>query len=255
MAGRRRIRTFLVSGGVLVGALGVVGCGSAEVDGAPVEKKSFAFSGDSLTVDADDSELEIVPADIEDVRVSRQVDGWVFMGDGPSASWKLEDGRLVLRVECDGLASDCGGLHRIQVPRGVAVTVEDDNGKVTAEGFESDLRIRSDNGSVVVRDSSGALDLTSDNGEVVVEGRTTSERVAARSDNGSVRIALASVPARVDAVSDNGEIDIALPDATYDVDARSDNGSVRVDVPTREGSAHVVAARSDNGEVVVRSAN
>ncbi|MFG2641628.1 DUF4097 family beta strand repeat-containing protein [Streptomyces sp. NPDC048370] len=255
MVGRRRVRALLVSGGVLVGVLGVGGCGSAEVDGAPVEKKSFAFSGDTLVVDSDDSEVEIVPADIKDVRVSRQVDGWVFMGDGPDASWGLKDGRLTLRVECDAVASDCDSVHRIQVPRGVAVTVEDDNGKVTAEGFDTDLKVRSDNGAVIVRNSSGALDLTSNNGEVVVEGGTTSGQVVARSDNGAVRIALSAVPTRVEAVSDNGEIDIALPDASYDVDGRSDNGSVRVDVPTRKGSAHVVTARSDNGEVVVRTAN
>ncbi|MFJ3584213.1 DUF4097 family beta strand repeat-containing protein [Streptomyces sp. NPDC090127] len=252
MVGRRRVPALLLCGGVL---LGVVGCGSAEAGGAPVEERSFAFSGDTLVVDADDSELELVPADIKDVRVSRQVDGWVFMGDGPEASWALKDGRLTLRVDCDAVASDCDSVHRIQVPRGVAVTVEDDNGKVTAEGFDADLTVRAGNGDVVVRGSAGKLDLGSDNGDVLVEGGTTSGQVTARSDNGALRITLSAVPARVEAASDNGEIDIALPDATYDVDGRSDNGDVRVDVPTLKGSGHVVTARSDNGEVVVRSAN
>ncbi|MFD7321073.1 DUF4097 family beta strand repeat-containing protein [Streptomyces sp. NPDC059875] len=255
MAARRRIRTLLAVGGAVVVALSVSGCGSADVEGAPVEEKSFAFSGESLTVDSDNSTLEIVPADIKDVRVSRQVDGWVFMGNGPEATWRLEGGRLTLRVECDAVASDCDSVHRIQVPRGVAVTVEDDNGQVTADGFDTPLKVKSDNGAVIVRNASGALDLTSSNGEVLVEGGTTSGQVVARSDNGTVRIALSAVPGRVDAVSDNGEIDIALPTASYDVDGRSDNGSVRIDVPTQKGSAHVVTARSDNGEVVVRSAN
>ncbi|MFB7374958.1 DUF4097 family beta strand repeat-containing protein [Streptomyces sp. NPDC056222] len=257
MAARRRIRMLLASGGALVVALGVSGCGSADVDAAPVERKNFAFSGDALTVDADNSALEIVPADIEDVRVSRQVDGWVFMGNGPDPSWKLEGGRLTLRVDCDAVASNCDSVHRIQVPRGVAVTVEDDNGKVTADGFKTPLKVRSDNGAVLVRGSSGALDLTSDNGEVVVEGGTTSQQVVARSDNGSVRLSLSAAPQRVEAVSSNGEVHIALPTSSvpYDVDGRSDNGSVRIDVPTRKGSPHVVTAHSDNGEVVVRSAN
>ncbi|MEU6877245.1 DUF4097 family beta strand repeat-containing protein [Streptomyces sp. NPDC046712] len=257
MAARRRIRTLLAFGGAVVVALGVGGCGSADVEGAPVEKKSFAFSGDTLTVDSDNSVLEIVPADVKDVRVSRQVDGWVFMGDGPDATWKLEGGRLTLRVDCDAVASDCESVHRIQVPRGVAVTVEDDNGKVTADGFDTALKISADNGEIVVRNASGALDLTSGNGEVVVEGGTTSRQVVARSDNGAVRLTLGAVPERVRAESDNGEIDIALPtgSATYDVDGRSDNGEVRIDVPNQKGSAHVVTARSDNGEVVVRSAN
>lgn len=255
MAARRRIRALLAAGGAVV-ALAVSGCGGgADVDGAPVETKRFPFSGEALTIDADNSELEIVPADIADVRVSRQVDGWVFLGEGPSPSWRLAEGRLTLRVECDALASDCDSVHRIQVPRGVAVTVEDDNGNVTADGFDTALTVRTDNGDVLVRNASGALDLASGNGEVVVEGGSTSAQVVARTDNGAVRLALSAVPRRVEAVSDNGEIDIALPPGTYDVDGRSDNGDVRIDVPTRKGSAHVVSARSDNGEVVVRSAN
>ncbi|MET9434388.1 DUF4097 family beta strand repeat-containing protein [Streptomyces sp. NPDC006551] len=255
MAGRRRIRTLLAVGGAGVVALGVTGCGGADVEGAPVERKSFAFSGETLTIDADNSRLEIVPADIDDVRVSRQVDGWVFVGSGPEATWRMEGGTLTLRVECDALASDCDSVHRVQVPRGIAVTVEDDNGEVTADGFDTALTVRADNGSVLVRDASGALELTSGNGEVVVEGGTTSQQIVARSDNGAVRLALSAVPRRVEATSDNGEIDIALPKATYDVDGRSDNGEVRVEVPTAKGSGHVVTAHSDNGEVVVRSAN
>lgn len=251
MVGRR----FLVAVLLSLGGLAVAGCGSSEVDAAPVEEKRFGFSGSSLVIDSDNSELEIVAADIKDVRVSRQVDGWVFMGNGPDASWGLKDGRLTLRVTCDAVASDCDSVHRIQVPRHLALTVEDDNGKVAVEGFAGDLTVRSDNGAVLVRGASGKLDLTSDNGEVVVEGDTTSRHVVARSDNGSVQIALRTVPTRVDAVSDNGEVDIALPDATYDVDGLSENGSVRIDVPTRDGSAHSVTARSHNGEVVVRSAN
>ncbi|MEV4947479.1 DUF4097 family beta strand repeat-containing protein [Streptomyces sp. NPDC053755] len=255
MVARRRIRTLLAVGGAVVIALGVTGCGDADVEGAPVEAKRFAFSGGTLTIDADDTELELVPADIEDVRVSRQVDGWVFMGSGPEPVWRMEGGRLTLRVECDALASDCDSVHRVQVPRGVALVVEDDNGKVTADGFDTPVTVRADNGAVLVRDASGALDLSSGNGEVVVEGDTTSQRIVARSDNGAVRLALRAVPSSVEAGSDNGEIDITLPRGTYDVDARSDNGEVRVDVPTAKGSGHVVTARSDNGEVVVRSAN
>lgn len=255
MAARRRIRTLLAVGGAVVVALGVAGCGGADVEGAPEERKSFAFSGERLTIDAGNSRLELVPADIDDVRVSRRVDGWVFVGSGPDATWRMEGGTLTLRVECDGLAGDCDSVHRVQVPREAAVTVENGNGEVTADGFGTALTVRADNGSVLVRDASGPLELTSDNGEVVVEGRTTSRQIVARADNGAVRLALSAVPRRVEATSDNGEIDIALPKATYDVDGRSDNGEVRVDVPTAKGSGHVVTARSDNGEVVVRTAN
>jgi hypothetical protein len=220
-----------------------------------VERRTFAFDGDALTVDSDNSDLVITPADVDDVRVERQVDGWVFMGSGPEASWKLVDGRLTLRVECDAVAASCGAVHRIQVPRGVAVTVEDDNGRVTAEGFTTPLKVRSDNGDVRVRKVSGALDLGSGNGDVGVEDSVTSPEVTVRSDNGDVDITLGAVPRKVDVVTDNGDVTVEVPEGEYAVAGSSDNGDVRLDVPRREGSPHSVSLRSDNGDVTVRTLN
>ncbi|MEU9984637.1 DUF4097 family beta strand repeat-containing protein [Streptomyces sp. NPDC050856] len=252
---RRRSRTFVfaVGASVLVGL--VTGCGNTDVAGAPVERKAFPFSGATLTIDADDSELVVVPADVKDVRVARQVDGWVAFGEGPVPHWKLEDGRLTLGVTCKALAGDCRARHEVEVPRGVAVTAEDDNGDVTADGFATALKVTSDNGRVTVRNSSGPLDLRSDNGEIAVT-RSTPKRVVARADNGEVSLALGAAPDRVDTVSDNGAVTIELPaGAAYAVDAESGNGEVDVDVATDPRSAHVVNARSDNGEVTVRGAN
>ncbi|MFH8620863.1 DUF4097 family beta strand repeat-containing protein [Streptomyces vietnamensis] len=251
MAAGRPCRVLLVSG---IAVLALAGCG-ADVEGAPVERRTFAFDGDSLTVDADDSDLVITPADVDGVRVERQVDGWVFMGSGPKASWKLVDGRLTLRVGCDAVAADCSAVHRIQVPRGVAVTVEDDNGDVTAEGFATPLKVRSDDGDIRVRKVSGGLDLGSRDGDVSVEDSVRSPAVAVRSDDGDVRIALAAVPRKVDVVTEDGDVTVTVPKAEYEVSGASDDGDVRVDVPRRDGSGNVVSLHSDDGDVTVRTVN
>ena len=254
-AARHPSRTFLAAGGVLVAAFALSACGTVDAGDAPVEKRTFAFDGRALIVDSDDSELVVTPADVDDVVVERQVDGWVFMGSGPDASWKLEGGRLTLRVDCDAVSSNCDAVHRVQVPRDVAVTVEDDNGDVTAEGFATPLKVRSDNGDVRVTGSTGALDLGSENGDLVVEGGTRAPKVLVRSDNGDVRIALGAVPRQVDVSTDNGDVDVTLPTAEYAATGTSGNGDVRVDVPRRDGSEHSVSVRSDNGDIVVRTAN
>ncbi|MGW7360392.1 DUF4097 family beta strand repeat-containing protein [Streptomyces sp. NPDC054802] len=253
---RRAVRGGLAVSGVLLLGAGLAGCGSADASEAPVEKKSFPLSGKALTIESDNSDIELVPADGADVEVTRQVDGWVLFGNGPDATWKMKDGTLTLKVKCDAIASDCVAQHTVKVPRGTAVTVDDDNGSVRASGFDTALTLRSDNGSVTVTDSSGALELDSENGSVVAE-RVTGKSVVARSDNGSVRLELAAVPDLVETASDNGSVEIRLPaaGAPYAVDARSDNGDVDVAVPTAPGSGHVVKAVSDNGKVVVRSAN
>nr|WP_202527045.1 DUF4097 family beta strand repeat-containing protein [Streptomyces sp. SID5770] len=251
----RRGRVLVASCGVLVGLLGVGGCGSADVEGAPVEKRSFALEGGALTVDSDNSRLVITPADVDEVRVERQVDGWVFMGSGPEADWQLVDGRLTLRVECDAVASNCAAVHRIQVPRKVAVTVESDNGDVTAEGLATPLKVRTDNGDVRVRKASAALDLGSDNGQVVVDAGTTSTDLTVRTDNGDVRLALGVVPRNVDVATDNGGVTVEVPRAEYAVVGSSGNGDVRLDVPRNDGSGNGMRVRSENGDVTVRTAN
>lgn len=250
---RIRTHTLLAASGVVV-AVALSGCASADAGEAPVESRSFPLTGKTLTIDTDNSDIKLVPADVKDVQVSRQVDG--SRGSRPKASWDMKDGTLTLRVKCDGIAGDCASRHSVKVPRGVAVTVEDGNGRLTATGFDTALKIRSDNGEVTVRDSSGPLDLNSSNGEIVTE-RVTARTVTARSGNGMVRLGLTDAPDRVETVTDNGEVVIELPraGAPYAVTATSGNGDANVDVPTAGGSPHVVKARSDNGEVTVRSVN
>ncbi|MGP3632026.1 DUF4097 family beta strand repeat-containing protein [Streptomyces sp. 24-1644] len=244
------------TGGVLVLVAALSGCGSSNVDDAPVERKSFALGGEALTIDSANSTVELVPADVRRVEVTRRFDGWAVLGSGPEAIWEMDNGVLRLQVKCEAMISDCDAHHRVQVPRGVAVTVNGDNGQVTASGFDTRLDLASDNGEVIVRDSSGPLKLESDNGEVVAE-RISASSVNVRSDNGSVRLVFTSVPKLVETVSDNGGITIELPkgEVAYAVDAEADNGDVSVKVPRHDDSPHVVKARSDNGEVTVRSAN
>ncbi|MFB6980172.1 DUF4097 family beta strand repeat-containing protein [Streptomyces scopuliridis] len=257
MAARhQRSRTLLAAGGAVLIALAVSGCGGADVSDAPVESTSFPFTGKTLTVDTGNAAVELVPADVKDVEVTRQVDGWVFLGSGPDASWKMTDSTLTLKVKCRAVASNCESLHKVKVPRGVAVTLKGDNGRVTATGFTTALKLTSDNGALTVRDSSGPLDLESDNGRITTED-VSARTVTARSGNGAIRLGLTAVPDSVDTTTDNGLIDIDLPgsDTSYAVTTSTDNGSVDVGVPTDKSSAHVVTARTSNGKITVKSAN
>lgn len=251
-----RNRSALVAvGGTVLLVAALTGCGSTDVDDAPVEHKSFAYGGRALTIEAENSTVEVVPADVDAIEVTRRVDGWAVLGSGPDPVWKLEGDTLTLRVKCKALISNCDSRHEVKVPRGLALTVDADNGKVTASRFSTPLKLYSDNGGVVVRDVSGPLELKSDNGSVRGE-RVSARSVVARSDNGSVDLDLSRVPDLVDTVSDNGRIAIDLPagKTSYAVTASADNGNVDVKVPRSDSSRHVVKAHSDNGGVAVRRA-
>ncbi|MGW7276713.1 DUF4097 family beta strand repeat-containing protein [Streptomyces sp. NPDC054844] len=248
-------RTFAAVGVVAVLVAGLGACASASDDKDP-EHRSFALQGRTLTVDSDDSALEIVASDDHTsgkVEVTRWFSGSVAVGSDPEVTWKMDDDRLVLRTHCSGVVADCAARHRIEVPRGIAVQVKEGDGSVRARGFRDALNIRTGDGSVHVTDSTGPLELRTGDGSVRAE--VSSRRVNAHTDDGSVRIELGTVPDLVESRTGDGSVTITLPRATYKVSAETGDGGVDVSVPRDDASSHVVSARTGDGKVTVRTAN
>lgn len=250
-------RAVAVSGVVAVLVAGMAACGASASDDKDPDHKSFALEGRTLTVDSDDSALEIVAAEgnkAGTVEVTRWFQGSVAVGSDPKVTWEMEDDRLVLREKCSGMIANCSAKHRIEVPRGVTVKVEDRDGSVRARGFQDALSIHTGDGSVHVTDSSGPLDLETRDGSVRVSD-VSSRQVRARTGDGSVSLELGTVPDLVETRSGDGSVTIELPRATYRVTTRTGDGSVDVSVPRDDTSSHVVSARTGDGKVTVRTAN
>ncbi|MEU5534748.1 DUF4097 family beta strand repeat-containing protein [Streptomyces sp. NPDC020362] len=250
------VRATAVLGGAVALAATLSACGASASDDKQPDHRSFALHGRTLTVDSDNSALEIVAAKgnrAGTVEVTRWFQGSVVVGSDPSVRWSFKDDRLVLRVHCSGFIADCSARHRIEVPRGISVKVDNGDGAVRAQGFTDPLTVRTSDGAVRVTDSAGPLDLQSDDGSVRAE--VSSRRVRAESSDGSVRLELSSVPDRVDVGSDDGAVTVALPRAAYHVEAGSDDGAVSVSVPRDDKSPHAVSAHSSDGKVTVRTAN
>ncbi|MGI5375075.1 DUF4097 family beta strand repeat-containing protein [Streptomyces sp. CA-251387] len=257
MARTVAVRAAAVTGAVVVLVAGLAACGASAGDDKDPEHRSFALEGRTLTVDSDDSALEIVAAEgnkAGTVEVTRWFQGSVAIGSDPKVTWAMEDDRLVLREKCSGMIADCSAKHRIEVPRGVTVKVEDGDGSVRARGFRDALSIRTADGSVQVTDSSGPLDLETGDGSVRVAD-VSSRRVKAKTKDGSVRLELGTVPNLVETRSGDGSVTIELPRATYRVTTETGDGAVDVSVPRDDASSHVVSARTGDGKVTVRTAN
>ncbi|MEU7579006.1 DUF4097 family beta strand repeat-containing protein [Streptomyces sp. NPDC041068] len=258
----RAVSALAAAGGTVAVALLVGACGADAGSDTDPEHKAFALPGKTLTVDSSDSELELVPArgDTKDVRVTRWFDGSTVLGGDPKVTWEMKGDRLTLGMKCSGVIANCSARHRVEVPRGVALTVENKDGRVTASGFRDTLKVRTKDGSVTVENAAGPLDLYSSDGSVTASG-VTSRKVAVDSKDGAVKLELTAVPDRVEARSKDGSVDIAVPDkkdgtsVLYDVRTDTRNGSVDVAVPRADNSPHHVSVRSDDGKVTVRSAN
>ena len=249
-------RTALAAGAVMVLVGTATACGASAGDDKDPDHRSFALTGHTLTVDSDDSALEIVAADGNPegkVEVTRWFQGSVALGKDPKVSWRMADGLLTLRVKCSGVVADCSAKHRIEVPRGVTVKVKDGDGSVRARGFKDALSIRTGDGSVHVSDSSGPLTLHTGDGSVHAE--VSSRQVRAQTSDGSMHLELGAVPDLVDSRSGDGSVTITLPRSTYRVTTETGDGSVDVSVPRSDSSSHVVSARSGDGKVTLRTAN
>ncbi|MFJ3820011.1 DUF4097 family beta strand repeat-containing protein [Streptomyces nodosus] len=244
-----------------VAALGVVAallvaataCSGDAADDPHPDHRAFALHGRTLTVDSQDSALEMVPADVSQVKVTRWFRGNVLVGGNPRVTWAMKDDRLVLRVRCSGVVASCSAKHRIEVPRGVSVKVESSDGSVRAQGFKEPLDIRSRDGSVRVADSTGPLTLASTDGSIHASG-VSARRVHATTRDGSVHLELGAVPDQVQANTVDGSVTITLPQASYRVSTQAQDGSVHVSVPRDPGSSHVVDAHTRDGSITIRTA-
>ncbi|QNP72954.1 DUF4097 family beta strand repeat protein [Streptomyces roseirectus] len=254
MARTTRTRRLLLASGVaLVAVLGTA-CANSSDDTAP-ESKGFGFEGSTLTIDSENTALEIVAAEDNKagrVEVTRWFDGSVAVGKDPKLTWSMSDDRLKLRMRCTGLVANCSSKHRVEIPRGVAVKVVSHDGSVKARGLRNALDVRSSDGSVRITDTSGPLDLDTKDGSVRAD--VSSRTVTTRSSDGSVRLNLSAVPDRVDVKTNDGNVTIEVPKATYKVTEKVNDGDRRVSVPRADDSAHGITARVKDGDLTVRTA-
>ncbi|RZE59315.1 hypothetical protein C0R01_23685 [Streptomyces albidoflavus] len=228
-------RSAALGAGAVALVLLTTGCGQdASADGgAEPEHKSFALTGRTLTVDSDDSRIELVPGDGEEVRVTRWFSGRVLLGSTPRAEWTVEGDALTLRVSCAGLLAHCDARHRIEVPADTAVALRTQDGAVTAKGFSAPLTLHGSDAPLTVEDVSGPLDLRSADGAITTRS-VSSSRVRARTEDGSVTV--------------------ELPEAAYDVRTEVEDGRTNVSVLEDPASSRVVSVTAEDGNITVRPA-
>ncbi len=118
--------------------------------------------------------------------------------------------------------AETGGMHRIDLPRGLTVEEQDnvitvrsgpvgDRSLVISVPADTSLSAKSTNGSIVVEGLRGEIDVESNNGSVTLNG--VAGTVVAHSLNGGIKAALDRVdPSKPISFSTlNGGIDVTLP--------------------------------------------
>ncbi|WP_238013819.1 DUF4097 family beta strand repeat-containing protein [Dactylosporangium sp. AC04546] len=244
-------RTLLAAVAAALTLIAATGCGASADDAEP-EKRNFGPVADRLTITKTNGDLDVRPADVDEVEVTRWFSGRDGIRGDAEATWELAGERLTLATKCGAIIGPCNVRYEVLVPDGVALTVEGENGKITASGFGTALRIRSANGAVAVDDVSGPLTLNSDSGELRATG-ITSGRVEAGTQNGKVHLSFAAVPDDVTVTTNNGAVTVEVPNSTYKAITATDSDEVRVDLPQDANSPHAITIQTDNGAITLRT--
>jgi hypothetical protein len=229
--------------------------GCASLDGVESEERTFGPVQDQITILLNRGDLDVRPADVEELQVTRWFTAGSGFGGRATTSWELDTGELVLDTDCGVI--DLGGCrirYEVLVPEDTALTVEGANGEITASEFSTELRITSDNGGVEVEGASGPLSMSSSNGRLHATD-ITSNRVEAESESGEVHVSFTGVPGRVAATTQNGALTLEVPDAEYDVTTTTDSGGVDSDLTDTPGSPNAITVTTDNGAIELRRSN
>ncbi|GAA4307449.1 DUF4097 family beta strand repeat-containing protein [Actinomadura luteofluorescens] len=245
-------RVLPPAAGALLLLAALTGCG-ASADGARPERRSFGPVGDRLTIVKDSGDLDIRPADVDKVQITRRFDRWALIGGDPSATWKLTGDRLTLATDCGALIGGCAVRYQVLVPRSLALNIEGDNGTISATGLSTALGIRTTNGAIAVTAATGPLVLRTESGELR-SSATRSEHVSASSQNGNVALSFAAAPRQVAVKTENGEVDITVPRTSYKVTTSTDGGDVHTDLPNDAVAPRSITARTDSGAITLKTA-
>lgn len=168
----------------------------------------------ALTLTSDAGDISVAESDRTGVRVTETLR---WRGNGkPRPEHRVHQGELDLRYTCEQ-NEDCSIDYRVEIPRGLRLTLHTGAGDVEATGLSS----------VSTKVDTGAGDVT---------------------------LAYTAAPESVGVESGAGDVTLRLPSQPYNLSVRTGAGDNTVSVPTDPGSPRRVAVETGAGNVHVLAA-
>ena len=219
------------------------------------EEHTYAFTGSTVSIEADLGDVQIVPGRPGEITVARRltyglrrpvveerVDGDTF---------RVRDRRCTAEP-----AFPCQVRWLLQIPRDLSVDVQTRAGSITVSGLSGRVKLVSVTGSVRALAPTGKLlTLRSNTGSVTGQS-VGSDQVVATSNTGAVTVTFRAPPSLVVGRSETGRVGVVLPDGndSYRISAKSQDGSktVALSGATDEPDARRrIDIRSTRGDVSV----
>lgn len=142
----------------------------------------------------------------------------------------MDGDRLNLHYRCDG--SDCSVDYRVEIPPGLAAT------------------LNSGSGTLTLRDLSGEVTAVSGSGDIDASG-LRARRFRAEAGSGDVEAGFKETPDHVEVETGSGEATAYLPGGKYDVTLETGSGDKTVQVTDDPSSPRKITLRTGSGDAGV----
>jgi Putative adhesin len=193
------------------------------------EEHTYAFSGSTVSIEADLGDVQIVPGKRGEITVARRL---TYGLRRPFVEERVDGDTFRVRDRrCTADAVfPCQVRWLLQIPRDLTVEVQTRAGSINVSGLSGTVKLVSVSGSVRALAASGKLlTLRSTSGSVTAQS-VSSDQVVATSNTGAVTVTFRAPPSLVVGRSETGRVGVVLPDGndSYRISAKSQDGSKTV---------------------------
>ncbi|MFS2291784.1 MAG: DUF4097 domain-containing protein [Actinomadura sp.] len=275
------MRTLTATAVLAAAAAALTGCGNVSF-GVKGETRSYTAPSNvtALNINGRGGEVEVTTSGTSVIKVRERL-RWSNDKNEPKVRHVTENDTLTLSSECASVTfggAMCGVSYRVEVPRDMPVSIDNQDGRIVASGLAGKVKLHSANGSIKVDDvRATSLDLSTRDGSIRVSGRATTvtldsangsitagltaDRLTAGSRDGRIRLggrvktadldtangavhATGLTAERLTARSRDGGIMLGFVSPPMSVRAETANGSIRLSLPPAEGYAIDASARN-----------
>lgn len=225
--------------------------------GTTTEHSSGTFQRvpDSVTVEGDTAEIDVVGTATDQVSVDRQVE-WARTEPEITETWHGKD--LDVDLVCSGsflfgwFNDVCRVDYRAEVPSSAAIDLTATTGSLTVADVDSAVAATTTTGSVNLRGVGGDLETAATTGSIRGTG-LAGEKVTAETTTGDIELAFDTAPRKLTSKLTTGDIVVTLPDdgEPYRVTGRTGTGDRDIRIATDPDADRVIDVSTTTGDVTI----
>ncbi|WP_017792682.1 DUF4097 family beta strand repeat-containing protein [Leucobacter salsicius] len=237
--------------------------------GSAAELYADAVGVTSIEIDAAASDFTLKYGDVAEAVLTVEnvtqgeagnVNGWTLERDGEDLIVNRELGRRSGDTCLVGCGPRVGGDQTVTLTlprelgqnRAASLDVQVAAGQFTGTGSYDEVSLEVSAGSLTLKGDARTLDLEVSVGDATVELADVDEADASVTTGDTTVKLTGTAPTLVEVSAEVGTLTAQLPKETYRVDAQADLGSIDNRLEVSKGSKHVVTARAEAAEIVLK---